>query len=45
MSKCRFLESRISILISKILFGHLEAAGGWPGKDIEVKLQLAFIHI
>ena len=38
MSTGMIVRARISILISKIISGHLEATGGWPGTNIEVTL-------
>ena len=44
MSKCMCVRVRISILISKIILGHLEAAeadpGGWPGTNVEVNSNM-----
>ena len=37
MSKCMFIAVSISILKLKIISGHLEAAGGQPSIDMEVK--------
>ena len=45
ISKSRFVRVRISILTSKIISGHLEAAGGWPGTNIEVTFKYAVMYV
>ena len=39
MSKGMFLRARISILISKIISGHLEAAEGWSWRLVRYKYR------
>ena len=39
ISKSRFIRVRISILASKIIFGHLEAAGGWSWRPARYRYK------